>query len=240
MSLHYDEQSADWVNKMNHKEYDSRAQRTIEEISLLGLKNSKKACRLLVNNMCKEKGFVRKDNRDYFVHPLAIAQTIIDFGIVDTLVNEDRTSFADNLIATALLHDIVEDVNGVTVSLIKEKFNETIATNVDNLSKREDKETFYNYIQRVSSSPISALVKILDRLNNVATLGHSTLKHREQQYEETMKIYVPLTKYYRHQYWEYKGIFWQVRTILLSLLSEINRANEFEEQLNDLKKTPIN
>ena len=47
-----------------------------------------------------------------------------------------------------------------------------------------------------------------------------------------MAVYIPLTKYYRRQYWEYRGLFWQVRTIMISLLHEIKRANDFEEKLN--------
>lgn len=235
MSLHYDKnKSSDfsWLDEVNHKDFDSRAQNTINTIDTLGLTNSRRATRLLVNDMSKDKGYTRNDGRDYYVHPLAIAQTIIDFGIVSKLIEDGRKDSADDLIATALLHDTVEDIDFISVNFIREKFNDRIANNVDNLTKREGKESFVDYIKRVSTSPISAVVKILDRLNNLATLEQSSLEHRKQQYEETMAVYIPLTKYYRRQYWEYRGLFWQVRTIMISLLHEIKRANDFEEKLN--------
>lgn len=216
------------VNEMAHHEgYDSRVKNFLKDVRVLSLPKTIIATRLLIDEMTKEKGFTRHDGRDYFVHPIAVAQTALDFGIISRLMHEGRVELADEILATALLHDTIEDIDFITKEKLVRLFGNEIADEVDNVSKRKG-EPFEDYIKRVSSNQVSALVKILDRLNNVSTLSHSTLEHRIKQYDETMAVYIPLTKIYRRKYWEYGDFFWQARTIMLSILAEVNRANVVE------------
>lgn len=207
---------------VSEQRFDSRVEHFIKEIRVLSLPKTLKATRWLLEEMNAENGFKRHDGRDYFIHPIAVAQMALDFKIVGDLIRQADTKSADILLATCLLHDIVEDVDYITSETIKEEFGIDVMRNVDNVSKREG-EAFSDYIDRFSSDPISSLVKILDRLNNVSTLANSTAKHRKNQLEETRTIYIPLTKIFRRKYWEFGDFYYQAMSIMKSLLSEVDR-----------------
>ena len=217
----------------SEQRFDSRVEHFIKEIRVLSLPKTLKATRWLLEEMNAENGFKRHDGRDYFIHPIAVAQTALDFKIVGDLIRKDDTKNADILLATCLLHDIVEDVDYITEEMIKDEFGVDVARNVSNVSKRKG-EDFSYYIDRFSSDPISALVKILDRLNNVSTLAHSTTKHIKRQLEETRNVYIPLTKIFRRKYWEFGDFYYQAMSIMKSLLFEIERELELHEYLDEL------
>lgn len=218
--------------------FDSRTRHFIKMVRVLNLPHSIKATNILLREMNKEKGFVRHDGSDYYVHPIAVAQTAIDFKVISTLIARGDVSIADEILTSCLLHDIVEDVEGYSKELLSELFTKTIADIVDNVTKRPKSmgEPMESYLNRVSSHPISALVKILDRLNNTATLANSSLAHRKRQLEETRTYYLPLVEKYRTSYWEFGDLFYQAKTIMEALLAEIERSVNSEEKLNSLTK----
>lgn len=226
----------DKLNSMKEDQYDRRVDHFIKEIRALSLPKTIKATRWLLEEMSVEQGFSRHDGRDYFVHPIAVAQTALDFEIVGNLIRNGDSKTADIILATCLLHDIIEDVNHITTGTIRDEFGVDVMVNVDNVSKR-DGEPFTDYIDRFSSTSISALVKILDRLNNVSTLSNSSLVHRKRQLEETRLVYLPLTKIFRRKYWEYGDFYFQTRLIMNSILAEVERANIAEEKYNELEKS---
>lgn len=223
----------EYLLKEKNKNYDSRVSHFIKEIRALNLPKTIKATRWLLEEMSTDKGFSRHDGRDYFVHPIAVAQTALDFKIIGELISQGDSKLADILLATCLLHDIIEDVEHINKDILKEEFGVDVARNVDNVSKREG-ELFVDYIKRFSSESTSATVKILDRLNNVTTLSDSSLEHREAQLNETRDIYIPLTKIFRRKYWEYGDFYFQARTIMVSILKEVSRANNAERKLLNL------
>lgn len=213
------------------KSYDDRVKHFIKEVSTLGkiipLPNTNKAIRLLTTEMCTEKGFKRHDGRDYFVHPIALAQTALDFQLIQYRIKQGKVEDVDALLATCLLHDILEDVSWVDSAYLTAEFGENICRLIDNVTKR-DGESTEDYLERVQSREISAVVKILDRLNNVATLSKSTIKHRQKQSAETKEYYIPFAKKLRHQYFEDAPFYWQARTIMISIIAEVDRCLEFE------------
>lgn len=229
------EKSIEMIGKMKENKYDTRVDHFIKEIRTLNLPKTIKATRLLLSEMTAEKGFVRHDGRDYFVHPIAIAQTALDFEIISKLIQDGESRKADTILATCLLHDILEDVPTITKDDLRKDYGIDVMSNVDNVSKREG-EPFEEYIERFSSNEISSLVKILDRLNNVSTLDKSSLKHRQKQLIETRKVYLPLTKVYRRQYWEYGNFYFQARLIMTSILNVIEQYNIQEEKAIELEK----
>lgn len=154
----------------------------LKEVRALSLPKTIKATRLVMQEMCKEKGFKRHDGSDYYNHPIAIAQTALDFEIVSKMIQQGDIKKADVLLATCLLHDIVEDVSYISLDRIKHDFGVEVMVNVDNVTKRDSiDEPMVNYLERISSEEISSLVKILDRYHNVSTLSGSSLKHRHGQ-----------------------------------------------------------
>ena len=131
----------------------------------------------------------RASGDPYFSHPLEVA------GILTGLHLDDAT------IATALLHDVVEDTN-TTLAEIERLFGAEIAGLVEGLTKirrldlisREaaQAENLRKFLLAVSRDVRVLLVKLADRLHNMRTLGFMPEHKRKRIAEETMDIYAPL------------------------------------------------
>lgn len=228
------------------KGYDSRIKFLLKKLatySELGVaKKTIKASRLVLEEMSTKKGFKRHDGRDYFVHPFALTQTAIDFRLANfctgsNLSKEDKemNKESDALLSACLLHDIIEDVEWIDKDYIIKEFGEYIYNIVDNVTKR-DGEDIEQYLDRVAKLRLSSLVKIIDRLNNVSTLNNSSLNHRKKQLEETRKYYLPLAKQLRTIYFEDASFYWQARTIMNSILNEVEIAIKYEDKCIELEK----
>lgn len=212
-------------------EEDSRVKHFIKEVALLGkvipLTHTNKALKLVINEMSAEKGYARHDGRDYFMHPIAVAQMALDFQLVQGRIRDGKAADADTLLAVCLLHDAMEDIPWVDKAYLIQTFGEAVYQSVDNVSKRTNEPT-KSYLERVKSVEISAVVKILDRMHNVSTLSNSTVKHRRKQLGETRKHYIPLIKDLRRMYFEDSHFYWQARILLKSLTDEVARSLQFE------------
>ena len=131
----------------------------------------------------------RASGDPYFSHPLAVA------GILTSLKLDDET------IATALLHDTIEDTQ-TTKDEIERMFGSNIASLVDGLTKIEklnlvskktqQAENFRKLLIAISSDVRVLLVKLADRLHNMRTLEHMRPDKRRLIAQETMDIYAPL------------------------------------------------
>ncbi len=131
----------------------------------------------------------RASGDPYFSHPLEVA------AILTELKLDDAT------IATALLHDVVEDTDA-TLEEIHRLFGEEIAALVEGLTKirrldlisREaaQAENLRRFLVAVSKDVRVLLVKLADRLHNMRTLGFMPEHKRQRIAEETMDIYAPL------------------------------------------------
>lgn len=131
----------------------------------------------------------RASGASFFSHPLEVA----------TILAEMRLDEAT--IATALLHDTIEDTE-TTRSEIDAMFGREIGTLVDGLTKikkldlvtkkAEQAENFRKLLLAISSDIRVLLVKLADRLHNMRTLEHVKPAKRKIIAEETMDIYAPL------------------------------------------------
>lgn len=82
-------------------------------VTLFGINSMAiKALDLVREEMCVEKGFKRDNGTDYYNHCVDVANTLISFGIKD-----------EDVICAALLHDIIEDVEGYREITIAKMFN---------------------------------------------------------------------------------------------------------------------
>ena len=135
-------------------------------------------------------GNQRRESGDpYFSHPLEVA------GILTEMKLDDAT------IATALLHDVIEDTEA-TRSEIDHLFGSEIGALVDGLTKikrldlisrkAEQAENFRKLLIAISSDIRVLLVKLADRLHNMRTLEHKKPESRRRNSEETLEIYAPL------------------------------------------------
>jgi guanosine-3',5'-bis(diphosphate) 3'-pyrophosphohydrolase len=125
----------------------------------------------------------------YFSHPLEVA------AILTELKLDDAT------IASALLHDVIEDTD-VTRAEIDQMFGSEIGALVEGLTKikkldlvtkkAEQAENFRKLLVAISSDIRVLLIKLADRLHNMRTLGHMNPESRRRISEETLEIYAPL------------------------------------------------
>ncbi|GAA5074147.1 bifunctional (p)ppGpp synthetase/guanosine-3',5'-bis(diphosphate) 3'-pyrophosphohydrolase [Roseibacterium beibuensis] len=135
------------------------------------------------------EGQTRHSGEPYFTHPVAVA----------AILTEQRLD--DATIATALLHDTIEDTKG-TYAEVAEKFGRDVAELVDGvtkltnleLSSRETKqaENFRKLFMAMSKDLRVILVKLADRLHNMRTIRHMPPEKQAKKAHETMDIYAPL------------------------------------------------
>ena len=133
----------------------------------------------------------RKSGEAYIFHPISVAK------IVASKIGLDATS-----IASALLHDVVEDSPDYKINDIKQLFGETVARIVNGLTKisslKKDKdislqaENFRKMLLTLNDDVRVIIIKIADRLHNMQTI-HSLREDKQLKIaSETLYIYAPL------------------------------------------------
>jgi len=134
----------------------------------------------------------RASGDPYFLHPLEVA------GILTKYRLDAKT------IATALLHDTVEDTL-TTVDEIERVFGPEIGRLVDGVTKlsrlelqsdqTKQAENFRKLLLAMSEDIRVLLVKLADRLHNMRTIGFiPSAEKRQRIARETMEIYAPLAE----------------------------------------------
>lgn len=132
----------------------------------------------------------RKSGEAYIFHPIAVAK------IVASEIGLGSTS-----IASALLHDVVEDTD-ITVEDIEKMFNPKIAQIVEGLTKiaqvKTDQEmsmqaeNFRKMLLTLNDDVRVILIKIADRLHNMQTMESMVDYKQAKIASETLYIYAPL------------------------------------------------
>lgn len=93
-------------------------------------------------------------------------------------------SVAEDLIASALLHDVLEDTDANDAELA-EQFGERVARIVRAVSHVEEEEADEVYLRRVlAGGRLAIIVKRSDRLDNLNTLRHAPPEFRERKLAE--------------------------------------------------------
>ena len=136
------------------------------------------------------EGQMRKSGEPYFSHPCAVAVILTDLMLDGTTI------------AASLLHDCVEDVEGVTLESIREDFGQEVELLVDGVTKlsklkfasREEAqaETLRKMFLAMAKDIRVVLIKLADRLHNMRTLKFQKPERQEPIARETLDIYAPL------------------------------------------------
>ena len=135
---------------------------------------------------------LRASGDPYFSHPVEVAGILAGWKL-------DSAS-----IATALLHDTVEDA-GATIAELERLFGAETARLVDGVTKlnklelqssrTEQAENFRKLLLAMSEDIRVLLVKLADRLHNMRTLHFINKAEKRQRIaRETLEIYVPLAE----------------------------------------------
>ena len=135
----------------------------------------------------------RKSGEAYIFHPISVAK------IVASEIGLDAIS-----IASALIHDVVEDNSDHSLEKIEKEFGKNISKIVDGLTKigklntkgysdvSIQAENYRKMLLTLNDDVRVIIIKIADRLHNMQTLSSMPYEKQIQKASETLYIYAPL------------------------------------------------
>jgi len=137
----------------------------------------------------KHKDQKRKDGSPYIIHPLAVAEIVVEMGLdIDAVLG-------------ALLHDCIEDTDASHDDIAK-RFGNTTAELVEGVTKltranfssteQAQMENLRKMFMAMSKDIRVVLIKIADRLHNMRTMQYQSPAKQIIKCQETMDIYAPL------------------------------------------------
>ena len=136
----------------------------------------------------------RRDAGEPFVtHPLTVSSYLLAMGMD-----------APTIIA-GVLHDTVEDGDGISTADIEQRFGAEVARLVDGVTKltksgnqtyitkkQEQTENLRKLFLSIASDVRVVIIKLADRLHNMRTLAYCTAEKQARKAKETLEVYAPL------------------------------------------------
>ncbi len=173
----------------------------------------------------------RRSGDPYIMHPCSVAR----------ILAEELDIRNPEILAAALLHDTLEDVEEVTSELIRQKFGANVEAIVEGCTKvthySGDRQSFKKLVHRKIFSGAAAklevmIVKLADRLHNLRTLSSMPRHKRQKIADETLDIYAPLANIL--------GLFGIKRELYnLALAFKFPRqGNRLQLHINSLRDNP--
>ena len=172
------------------KEYKELLRISYQSLSKEDKKLIRKAFDYAVEAHQKQR---RRSGEAYVFHPIAVAK------IVASEIGLDAIS-----IASALIHDVVEDNNDHSIEKIEKEFGQNISKIVDGLTKigklntkgysdvSIQAENYRKMLLTLNDDVRVIIIKIADRLHNMQTLSSMPYEKQIQKASETLYIYAPL------------------------------------------------
>lgn len=140
------------------------------------------------------EGQKRRSGEPYIIHPLAVATTLVDWGMdIDTIL-------------AGVLHDTVEDTS-VTLADIENKFGRDVAFLVDGVTKvsqarsgmrdlssylPQTKDNLSKLLIAVGQDVRVIIIKLADRLHNLQTLQHMPPEKQTKIARESLEVFAPM------------------------------------------------
>ncbi|OYX38280.1 metal-dependent phosphohydrolase [Candidatus Saccharibacteria bacterium 32-50-10] len=140
------------------------------------------------------RGQKRKSGEPYIIHPLAVADTLVEWGMdIDTIV-------------AGILHDTVEDTS-LTLEDIQKHFGDDVAFLVDGVTKvsqaRAGMQDLAQYLPQTTDNLSKLLIavgqdvrviiiKLADRLHNLQTLKHMPPEKQVKIARESLEVFAPI------------------------------------------------
>jgi len=138
------------------------------------------------------KGLKRKTGEPFILHPVEVAKIVL------TEIRLGVTS-----IMCALLHDVVEDNDDISLDDIETQFGKQVASIIDGLTKitnvyddeqNVQAETFRKMLMTIPEDIRVILIKLADRLHNMRTLEGMAENRKIVKAGETLYVYAPLAR----------------------------------------------
>lgn len=151
----------------------------------------------------------------YIYHPLTMACHSIAMGLTE-----------DELLAAILLHDVCEDCGVEADALpVNEAVREAVALltfqKPEGMAKAQAKAL---YFEALKENRLAAVVKLLDRCNNVSAMASAFPKDKMAHYiRETESSLLPLLDVIRSRYAGYEQALFLLEYQLLSVLESLKR-----------------
>jgi len=126
----------------------------------------------------------KKSDTPYIYHPLNMACHVLSMGIKEDVV-----------IAAILLHDVIEDCNKIIDELpVCEEAKKIVLLLIHGKTNDSDREKIMDsYYEAIVENPKAALVKCIDRCNNLTTMSWGLSRDRiYRMITETEKYYPKL------------------------------------------------
>lgn len=168
----------------------------------------------------------RKSGEPYILHPIAVAKICVE-----------EIGLGATAIASALLHDVVEDTS-TTIDEIRTEFGPVIGKIVDGLTKLDQAycqhspqaENFKKVLSTLVDDVRVVLIKMADRLHNMRTIGAMPVHKQLKIAAETSYIYAPLA----HRL----GLY-NIKTEFLDICMKITEPDNYHlvaRKLNETKR----
>jgi len=135
------------------------------------------------------EGQLRKSGEEFIRHPWAVAMICAELRLDDPTI------------ASALLHDVVEDTE-TSAEEVRGEFGDEVAQLVEGVTKltriqfqtreQAEAENYRKMIVAMAEDVRVILIKLADRLHNVRTLEYLAKQKQLQIAKETIEIYAPL------------------------------------------------
>ena len=139
-------------------------------------------------------GQKRKSGEAYITHPLSVASTLIDWDMdIDSVI-------------AGVLHDTVEDTDA-TLEQIETLFGKDVAFLVDGVTKvsqaragmrsleqylPQTKDNLSKLLIAVGQDVRVVIIKLADRLHNLATLEHMPREKQQKIARESLEVFAPM------------------------------------------------
>lgn len=164
------------------------------------------------------EGQVRKgkDRVPYIYHPLMLCCHALALGLDE-----------DDILATALLHDVVEDCDISIVELpVNDNVKEAVALLTFSKEPEETKDQAkIRYYQNISKNRLAVIVKVLDRCNNISSMAVAFSKEKMAEYiDETENFVMPVLDCMKHNYPECYNAAFLLKYQMLAVLESLKRT----------------
>lgn len=160
---------------------------------------------------------VRKDGTPEFSHQIFQAQFLrtLEPWLID----------AEGTFVTVFLHDVVEDIETVTLDMVRAQFGDTNAHSIDLMTNRwqdETKKPKESYYGAMVDDPRASIAKGIDRLHNHQSMqGVFSDEKRVRYMGETEEFIIPMLKKARRKFPQQEPAYQNVKHVLLTQMELI-------------------